>query len=89
MILVPNHCWERVQKHQITLRIQYRDRRRRFGIFIAGRAKKKCKRAQKHHILGGFLVQVLYYVSVLKKCTPLYEETHNMSPGGIINTASG
>ena len=46
MILVPNYWWERVQKHRITLGIQYHDIGTSIGTYIVGNTKKTLKKDQ-------------------------------------------
>ena len=47
MILTPKYCWERVQKHRITLRMQYHDLSGRIGAHMAGDRKKTVKKFKK------------------------------------------
>ena len=63
MILTPKYCWERVQKHRITLRMQYHDLRGRIGAHMAGDRKKTVKKVQNttfRAFFGGGLVQTLH-----------------------------
>ena len=58
MILTPNYCWERVQKHQITLETQYHDLGTSIGTYIIGNVKNSVKKDQNYRFLdlsgGGF-----------------------------------
>ena len=63
MILTPKYCWVRVQKHRITLGIQYHDLRGRIGTHTAGDRKKTVKKVQNTAFwpfFGGGLVQTLH-----------------------------
>ena len=46
MILTPKYCWERVQKHRITLEIQYHGLGTSIGTYIVGNAKNHVKKDQ-------------------------------------------
>ena len=57
MILAPNYCWERVQKHRITLETQYHGLRTSIETYIVGNAKKYLKKDQNYRfsdLSGGF-----------------------------------
>ena len=65
MILTPNYCWERVQKHRITLGIQYHGLRVRIRAYVEGNRKKYVKKAQNNQVFalfwGGLLTLVHGY----------------------------
>jgi len=48
MILAPNYCWERVQKHQITLETQNHDLGTSIGTYIIGNIKNNVKKDQNY-----------------------------------------
>ena len=66
MILAPKYCWERIQKHQITIRTQYHDLRGRIGPHMAGNRNKHVKILKVVQnftfsaLFGGGLVQRVY-----------------------------
>ena len=63
MILTPKYCWERVQKHRITLGIQYHGLRTSIGTYIVGNAKNTVKKDQNPHfsdLSGGGLLELLF-----------------------------
>ena len=46
MILAPNYCWERVQKHRITFGTKYNDLSTRIGSHMAVNRKKGVEKDQ-------------------------------------------
>ena len=47
MILKPKYCWERVQKHRITLGIQYHSLGTSISTYIVGNSKNSVKKEPK------------------------------------------
>ena len=63
MILAPNYCWERVQKHQITLETQYHKLGTSIGTYIIENVKNSVKKDQNYRfsdLSGGVLVELLH-----------------------------
>jgi len=63
MILIPKYSRERVQKHQIKLRIQYHGLGTSIGAYIIGNAKNHVKKDPKSgfsNLSGGGLLALLY-----------------------------
>jgi len=68
MILTPKYCWERVQKHRITLGIQYHGLGTSIGTYMVGNAKSSAKKEeQSSHFFdlsGGCLLDFLHALNV-------------------------
>jgi len=66
MILEPKYYWERVQKHRITLGIQYHGLGTSIATYIVGNAKKHMKKDQTPRFSdpsgGGFIGTPPYFI---------------------------